>query len=136
MVSIPVDLASPDLTTPTEACPDGIDDHSSEGTHRECGWELADTFTCEPTLAVHIGCATSNGCGGAACTGDPMIRVCDGALPDGCAFAEALSSSDDTSGSECPCSFQVRCPDSGQLSVYTGSHQVGQPYECAVTITD
>lgn len=136
LASIPVDLASPDLSTPTEACPEGIDDHSSEGTHRECGWELADTFTCMPTLAVHIGCASSNGCGGQACTGDPMIRVCDGAAPDGCAFAEALASSDDTAGGDCPCAQNVRCPASGQLRVYTGAHLLGQAYECAVQIID
>ena len=136
LVSIPVDLASTDLSTPTEACPEGIDAHSSEGTHRECGWELADTFTCQPTLMVNIGCASVNGCGGAECAGDPMIRVCDGAAPDGCAFAEALSSSQDIGGTTCPCSQNVRCPDSGQLRVYTGSSQLGEPYECAVQIID
>jgi hypothetical protein len=30
----------------------------------------------------------------------------------------------------------VRCPDSGQLRVYTGSSQLGEPYECAVQIID
>jgi len=135
-VSIPVDLASPDLTTPAEPCPEGLDDHSSSGTHRECGWELADTFECQPNLIVHLGCASQTACGGAACTGDPMIRVCDGELPDGCSFAEALSSSDDTSNSDCPCALGVRCPASGQLRVYTAPHQIGQPYECAVEISD
>jgi hypothetical protein len=136
LVSIPVDLASPDLGTPTEACPEGIDQHSSEGTHRECGWELADTFSCNPSSMVNIGCAAANGCGGTECTGDPMIRVCDGDEPDGCAFAGALSSSDDIGGSPCPCAFNVRCPESGQLRVYTGSSQLGQASECAVQLID
>jgi Lysyl oxidase len=138
LVSIPVDLASPVLADPTEPCPDGVDDHSSEGTHRECGWTLAaEMIPCVPDSPVNVGCSSAPSCGDAACDGDPMIRVCDGDEEAGnCAFAAALSSSDDTSGSRCPCAQGVTCPDSGMLRVYSAPSRVGQSYECNVEFSN
>jgi len=139
LVSIPIDLASPALSSPTELCPDGIDDHSSAGTHRECGWELAGTFDCVPGSLANVGCSPAGACGGGGCGGDPMIRVCDAdptPADAGCSFPSALNSSDDTSSSECPCALGVRCPESGSLEVYTAPSRVGQAFECAVEIVN
>jgi hypothetical protein len=132
VVSIPVELGSAELAGPTEACPAGIDDHSSKGTHRECGWSLAGTFACQAGTRVDVGCADSDACGGAACTGDPMLRICD-ADDENCSFPSAIRASDDTT-TQCPCALAVACPESGQVSVYTGPSRVGEPYACEIQV--
>lgn len=134
LVSIPLDLASPDLNTPTEPCPEGIDDHSSAGDHRECGWQDAGTFTCVPGSFAHLGCASSPSCGATPCQGDGMMRVCD-AEPTGanCSFPRALKSSD-PDDLACPCALGVPCPPSGQLQVFTAPNHVGEPFTCDVQI--
>ncbi len=134
LVTIPVELGAPELSEPTEICPDGIDAHSGEGTHRECGWSQAGTFACAPGTTASVGCSAAPACGGTECTGDPMIRVCDAASTDGnCSFPAAIRSTNDSEGSQCPCT-SVRCPESGQLSVYTAPFQIGEPYECEVQV--
>jgi hypothetical protein len=135
LVSIPVDLGSPDLTDPTEPCPDGVDEHSSAGTHRECGWSPAGTFACAPGTPVIVGCSSAAPCTGAECAGNPIMRVCDAARADqNCSFPGSIRSLDDSPSSQCPCSTNIRCPDSGQLGIYTAPFQVGQPYECEVQV--
>ncbi len=135
LVSIQVDLAAPDLSSPTEPCPEGTDDRAARGTHRECGWTLADTFDCAPGQTVTFGCGSGPACGSTDCAGDPMIRVCDAERPDGnCSQPASLRSNDDAGGSLCPCASAVPCPASGRLAVYIGPSQYGQPFECAVQI--
>ncbi|HTE52016.1 MAG TPA: lysyl oxidase family protein [Kofleriaceae bacterium] len=135
VVSIPVELGSVELAGPTEPCPDGVDAHSSAGTHRECGWELAGEFDCEPGTRVDVGCSAAAACGGASCTGDPMIRICDAERPDAnCSAPAAIRSSNDTAGGPCPCTLDVPCPASGRIAVYGAPAEIGQPYECSVAV--
>jgi len=136
LASIPVDLGAPELATPLEACPDGADAHSTSGTHRECGWEEAGTFSCVPGSRASVGCSSSRACGGGTCTGDPMIRVCDGDQADGCSFAGALDSSDSSASTPCPCALGLTCPASGQLRVYTAPSVLGAAYQCDVQVVN
>lgn len=127
LAEIPVTIGDPNLLTPTEACPD-VDDHSLDGTHRECGWTLAQTFDCTPGQDVRIGCSDCANIG--SCTGDPMLRVCDQARSDGnCSEPGALAFDDDTCDA-CPRVRDVRCPASGKLDVYTAPSRVGEAYTC------
>src|SRR5690606_1771499 len=94
-VEIPVVLGDASLATPTEPCPAGLDPHSSDGPHRECGWTLAGVYDCEPG-DVRVGCndRCSNSVG--SCTGDPMLRVCDAESPSGnCTYFSKLADSND-----------------------------------------
>lgn len=134
LASIPIDLSSPDseLSRPTEPCPEGIGDHESRGTHRECGWQLDSVRDCEPGAVVPIGCAAGSTCGG-ACTGDPMIRVCDADRPDGnCSFPAAIRSSDDRGDDPCPCAPTVTCPASGRIAVYVAPSHLGDAFTCEI----
>jgi hypothetical protein len=135
IVSIPLELGDEALSSPVEACPAGVDARSSAGTHRECDWTLAGTFACVPGSFANVGCGSSPSCGDTTCTGDPMIRVCDAERADGnCSFPAALKSADGGGGGDCPCALGVVCPESGQLSVYTASKQVGEEFTCDVQV--
>ena len=131
-VSIPIELGSADLAGPTEPCPEDIDQASSAGLHRECGWTLTDTFDCTPGAIVGVGCSSQ--CGLGSCTGDTMMRICDAARADGnCSYPAALDpsgSTDDFGGGSCPCDLSVDCPPSGQIAVYTAPRRVGEPFSC------
>lgn len=132
MVSIPLTLGDSSLSSPTEACAGDIDTASSDGLHRECGWEFKGTYDCTPGGQFRTGCAAE--CTGlGACTGDPMIRVCDHASPDGnCSNPSSLEEGDDACGSKCPRVRNVECPPSGQVDVYAAPFTVGDPYTCDV----
>ncbi|UJR87028.1 hypothetical protein [Sandaracinus amylolyticus] len=75
------------------------------------------TVSCTPGEAIEIGCADA--CGLGSCSGDAVLRVCDGSEADvrGCADATAvLRESDDACGSVCPL-VRVACPESGRVTV-------------------
>lgn len=133
VLELPVDLADPDLVTPTEPC-DGLDAAATSNHSRECGWELDATWTCTPGLRLRIGCAaTCDDLG--ACTGDPMIRACDRAEPAGCSLAAELprfADQDDACGSPCPRVRDVVCPPSGEIDVFVAPEVVGAAYSCTV----
>ena len=119
-----------DLETPTEACPTDLTSHATAGPHRECGWTFAKTLDCEPGRAVGVGCSATCGRAG-SCTGDPMIRVCDSARNDGnCSYAGALAFDDDSCNQLCPHTRDIRCPESGQLDIYTAPVAIGEAYTC------
>jgi hypothetical protein len=132
VVDIAVTIGDPNLVMPTEACDPTVDRHSSDGVNRECGWELAQTFACVPGTKFDVGCAaTCFGIG--SCTGDPILRVCDAASPDGnCSYPSSLGSDDDSCGSQCPLVFNETCPDSGQVAVYHAPFTIGGTYRCNV----
>ena len=127
---IAVTIGDPDLSQPTEPCPATIPRRASAGEHRECGWVQAGTFACEPGRVVRIGCASAcNGLG--TCTGNPIMRVCDSARPDGnCSYAATLATSDNACESSCPRVKDLFCPASGSVHVYTAPYYVGDPYTC------
>lgn len=128
LMTVSVELGAADLSTPTEECAADIDLSALEGAHRECGWSLGDTIACTPGATVDVGC--SGACGLGSCTGDPMMRICDGARPDGnCSYPGALALSDDFGG-QCPCELGVVCPESGELEVYVAPFTPGASYEC------
>ncbi len=134
-VQIAVVLGSEELAGPTEPCPEDLDVRAGEGTHRECGWTLAGEYECEPGDEVDVGCSSAAACGGAECTGDPMVRVCD-AEPAGanCSAAAALRSANDAGGGPCPCALGVTCPASGRIAVYTAPVLAGEEAACPLSV--
>lgn len=80
--------------------------------HREDG-----AASCTPGTAVVVAC-DNEGLG--VCTGDPKLRVCDGATSvAGCWAGEGeLGEDDDGGGGLCP-RATVTCPASGSLTVVT-----------------
>ncbi len=76
----------------------------------------ADVVPCTPGMMLQVGCADSIG---RFCSGDPNIRVCDGAtLPADCVegATSQLAFDDDGGGSNCPVA-QLLCPTSGRITV-------------------
>jgi hypothetical protein len=74
---------------------------------------------CVPGETVIVGCAAS--CGIGRCEGDPVLRICDGALGvDGCREAAdgMFVDTDDSCSSLCP-RARVVCPASGSIAVLT-----------------
>lgn len=129
-MSIPVSLGDPALATPTEPCAE-VPDAASRGEHRECGWTLAETVTCEPGERLRIGCAPA--CGLGACTGTPMLRVCDGARADGnCSFPGSLARGAKACGGDCPVADDLPCPASGSLAIYVAPQRVDGAASCEV----
>lgn len=134
LLELPVRLDDADLQQPTEACPDGVDGLFANGKARECGWDFRGTWECEPGAVFRIGCAEA--CAGlGACTGNPMLRVCDAAAEDGnCSATNRMEDNDDACGSACPRVRNQTCPASGQLAVYTAPFAVGEPYSCEIAL--
>jgi hypothetical protein len=96
---------------------------------RDCGWQIAaglQGVACTAGETVTVGCG---GCGGTGtCTGDPVMRICDGTEP--CLFSAALASADDGCGTFCPNATFV-CPASGLYTVLTGAYTAGNSFVCA-----
>ncbi len=135
-VQVPVTIGHADLATPTEPCPDGLDAASTRGTHRECGWELAGTFACTPGEQFRAGCNATCPAPIGACTGDPMMRVCDHADPDGnCSASQNLDDADNNCGSQCPRTRALLCPDSGEVDVYVAPSRLGEAFTCDVQLS-
>jgi hypothetical protein len=135
LASIPIELGSGDLGSPTEPCPLDLDVRGTDGQNRECGWSSAGTFACTPGETLFVGCAAGCGDGIGSCTGDPMIRVCDAARSDGnCSFPAALGNNDDGGcDGHCPLASAV-CPESGELAVFSAPFSAGDPFSCDVAI--
>lgn len=120
---IPVTLAPPPPPDPLAPCT-GMEPEGGAG--RECGWAFAPGFQgamCLPGEPIQVAC----GCvAGEACTGDPMLRVCEGT--EACEFGESLASIDDACGL-CPIADFV-CPPSGLFSVMTTAFDVALAATC------
>jgi hypothetical protein len=141
LATIEIDLEDPALSTPTEPCPDGIAPSASNGLARECGWTHAGTFPCTPGELNRVGCASA--CGLGTCTGDPVLRICDAARPDGnCSHPAAADMSEPGGGESndfsgpCPCELSVTCPPSGELDVFHAPRVVGADYTCDIAIEE
>jgi lysyl oxidase len=109
-------LTIPVLDEPLQACvaPDSENPLLGYGAARECGWGLGPQASCVPDSTVRLSCPD--------CTGDPMLRACDGSAP--CSFDTTLASGDSTLsdcdtgellGDECygrgaACCFVSECP--------------------------
>jgi hypothetical protein len=85
------------------------------------------TIPCTPGEAITVAC----GCGVGSCSGDPVLRVCDGARDvRACADAlEVIAESDDACGTRCPSAALV-CPPGGSITVIHRAFREGG-YECA-----
>lgn len=107
-----------------------------------CDWDVAHLGivvpggreACTPGAALEVGCAS--GCGLGACTGDPVMIVCDGSMVadiDECLAASApaqISRVDDTTcGSRCPF-ISFTCPASGEVVVAHRPFSTGGTYSC------
>jgi hypothetical protein len=74
---------------------------------------------------------TTVGCGciePVNCSGDPMLRVCDGT--EACGSQTSLAFVDDTCDL-CP-QLEFTCPAGGVYSVLTGSYSSGEPFVCKI----
>lgn len=92
----------------------------------------AGTVSCAPGSAIRVAC--HEGCGVGACTGDPVLRVCDGTSSvstciDGVGF---LGEDDDSGacGTGLCSSLDVTCPSSGSITVVHRAYSGGS-YACA-----
>lgn len=134
-IEIPLTLGDPSLSTPTEPCPADLDARAGSTASRECGWTHAGTFSCPAGESFRAGCAAMcNQIG--SCTGDPMLRACDAARPDGnCSSPAAIAADDNACGSQCPLLFSEPCPASGQVAFYHAPVSPGAAYSCALEFT-
>lgn len=99
------------------------------GEGRDCGWEIAGSYECSPGDPVAVACA--NGCGLGSCSGDAMLRVCEGENQV-CTGWQALGNSDNACGGLCPLN-NIVCPDSGKYTVLSGSRNPGGTYTCEIS---
>lgn len=129
--TIDITLGDPDLESPTETC-EALPSRYLDRLERECDWQLDSEHDCSPGSPVSVGCSQS--CNLGACTGDPMIRVCDAETAN-CTSALALASNDNRCGGVCPMANNFLCPPSGRLAVYTGSSDHGQAYTCSIALS-
>lgn len=83
------------------------------------------TVDCTPGATLLVGC--SSACGIGSCSGDPVLRVCDGVVDTrACADANAiLRESDDSCSTLCP-STRVVCPASGSITVVHRAFRSGE----------
>lgn len=90
------------------------------GEYRDCDWNLKATYECDPGTPITYACGDT--CASVTCSGDPMMRLCDGASAEGCFAMDALALSDDDEAcfSQCPAATGT-CPASGLVSVYVGA---------------
>jgi hypothetical protein len=102
------------------------------GLTRDCGWTIVGSFGCEPAIPVAIGCNESCMPPIGACTGDAMIRVCDGSAGGACRNFEAIAQSDDACSTLCPM-VMTPCPFSGAITVMTAPFGAG-PATCDVVV--
>ena len=117
----------PELTRPC------LDDGVS-GLERTCGWSAADgVMDCNPGARYKVGCSPGDGAChvGRRCTGDPMLRVCEG--ESSCLQTGALAENDDGCGTQCPATEFV-CPLAGRFGVYTAPFRHQQLYSCEIGV--
>ena len=100
------------VSDPLVAC--GLVDQLLTSTERDCGWAPASSATCVPGERVEVGCP--------ACTGDPILRVCEGS--GDCLFSSPanLGSVDDSIGL-CP-TLGFECPASGTYASLVSAYSV------------
>jgi hypothetical protein len=98
-------------------------DPQNSGVGRDCGWSFAPGgvgLSCVPGTSISFLCDCAD------CTGDPMMRVCEGF--GSCFSATALGQNDD-SCDRCP-EVITTCPSSGVVSVMVAPFTSGNPFTC------
>lgn len=115
---------------------------SMRGLGRECGWNRASDpslGTCTPGASVTLGC--SSGCGLGMCTGDTILRVCEGSHDPDCNAPVAIAQNDDSGcpgtgrcGTTGDCCSQVTftCPTSGTYAAFWGPYTSGTAATCTL----
>lgn len=117
------------VVTAADPCPPGA---SIDGVARPCGWTPSPPEACEPGDLYRLGCTgTADAeprCGaGPACTGDPMLRLCEGEAPCRRGGPAELATNDDSCGTRCP-SVPFECPPSGAVRAWTAAFRTtGHP---------
>lgn len=86
-----------------------------------------DEASCVPGASTTVACG--EGCGLGACTGDPVLAVCEGSVPVGSCLdtGRALAQNDDSCGLCSQVTFT--CPASGRIVVATRPFG-DRPYTC------
>ena len=136
-ITVPITISAPppdtDVTAPCTA--------GEEGIERNCGWTRVGTYTCDPGAAVPyvaVGCSELADLG--SCTGDTVMRVCEGAHDPTCTTRWVIAQNDDSGvgregcgrGGDC-CSFiNMRCPASGSYSVFAAPFRSADAAMCNV----
>ncbi len=130
-VTIPPDDSDVDVTLPCTA--------GERGPDRSCGWTREGVHTCTAGAMVQVGCDAA--CGVGSCTGDTVLRICEGDRNCGGRFV--LAGNDDAScgapacgraGGDCCSNVTFTCPTSGQYTVLTGAYMPGTAAMCTVGI--
>lgn len=91
------------------------------GLYRNCGWTQHSAGTCTPGTTFTVGANGSQGCGLGSCSGDMMLRVCEGRY--GCDYGSSryVGGNDDSCGTYCPLAT-LTCPASGKYTVMSAPY--------------
>ena len=134
VIDVPVTIPPDVDANPTAACPSAV-----EGLDRECGWSEGGDFTCTAGAEVRVGCSTR--CGVGSCTGDSIMRVCEGTEPCGARGTIARNDDSGCGGASCrggsgECCSQVMftCPASGAYNVLWAPFRSAESATCAVAV--
>jgi aminopeptidase N len=98
----------------------------SLGLNRDCGWVDQGSFDCTLGTTFEVGCASE--CGVGSCTGEAIVRVCEGEEP--CASYDTLASNQFACG-DCGIAT-VTCPPSGRYTVLSASWLSVDEHTCTV----
>jgi ADYC domain len=101
------------------------------GDTRSCGFTSMGVGICTPDASVTLG---GGACDLGTCTGDPVMRVCEGTAPCEHSSPTWLVSGNDACGSPCP-TVQFTCPASGVYNVLAGPFVTGMPWSMTL-VTD
>jgi len=120
-----------DFTDPTQPCIGQI-----EGMQRDCGFVNAGTFACTAGQNVRVACGGRCGGGGqtlGSCTGDPILRVCEGTTTVGCNWPGLGTNDDCSGGSGSNCSgLSFTCPAGGMYTVITAPFNTTEAATCTI----
>lgn len=132
VITVPVAVTPDDSAAdPTLPCPT-----PREGANRQCGFARGGSFACTPGVSLRAGCSAA--CAVGSCTGDTVLRVCDGDAP--CGPRAALAINDDSAcrsptGREDVCSVgRFVCPPSGRFTVLYGGLASDEAVTCNVAV--
>jgi hypothetical protein len=105
------------------------------GLYRNCGWTLQSAGTCTPGTPFSVGAISSNSCSLGACSGDMMLRVCEGRY--GCDFGSSryLGGNDDACGTYCPLASNLTCPASGRYTVMSAPYSSASGGSVSISVT-
>jgi hypothetical protein len=111
------------LADPRDSC-----GQRETGLGRDCDWDDGGAWLCEPGTQVRLGCAAAGACALGSCTGDSMLRLCDG-HDNPCTGDRSLQQNDDACSTYCSL-IDFVCPDSGVLTALTAPYTSGNEYGC------